>query len=137
MELYEVRPKSAVRHRFLHRWLHAASSSLHAKILVQDRERASVGSLNQDGRSRQYNTETCIVLESPALAGQLAELFEEATDLRHAFRVELDREAPRPALSWSTEEDDETVRYGDEPMSSAWLRLWRSVLGALIPERLL
>jgi putative cardiolipin synthase len=134
VELYEVRPGSDVRHRLLHRWWRASPSSLHAKIIVQDRARAIVGSLNQDPRSRLHNTEAWIVLESPELAADLAALFEEGTDLRHAFKVEQIKTGSMEALTWSTEDAGKTVRYDVEPMSSLWLRLWRAVLGALIPE---
>lgn len=29
------------------------------------------------------------------------------------------------------------VRYGVEPMTALWLRLWRGILGVLVPEHLL
>ncbi len=137
VELYEVRPESAAPHRFVQRWVYARSSSLHAKVIVQDRQRASVGSLNQDPRSRLHNTEACIILESPELAAELAGLFDEGVDLEHAFKVEHDAAAGEQALVWQTQERDEIVRYTVEPMSSPWLRLWRGILGVLIPEHLL
>lgn len=136
-ELYEVRPESDLPHRFLHRWLHATSASLHAKVLVQDRQRASVGSVNQDSRSRLHNTEACIVLESTELAAELAALFDESIDAGHAFQVELEQRGDRPTLVWRSEERGQFVRSDDEPMTSHWLRLWRSMLGVLIPEHLL
>lgn len=137
VELYEVRPESPAPRRFVRRWLYARSSSLHAKVIVQDRQRASVGSLNQDPRSRLHNTESCIVLESPELAAELAALFIEGIDLEHAFKVERDPAAGTEALSWDTQEGEQTVRYTVEPMSGPWLRLWRAILGVLIPEHLL
>ena len=137
VELYEVRPGSDIRHRFLHRWRHVSPSSLHAKIIVQDRARAIVGSLNQDPRSRLHNTEAWITLESPELAADLAALFEEGSDLQQAFKVEQNKTGGMEALTWIAEEGGKTVHYDVEPMSSRWLRLWRGVLGALIPEHLL
>ena len=137
VELYEVRPGGQIKHRLWHRWRHGSPSSLHAKIVVQDRARAIVGSLNQDPRSRLYNTEIWVALESAELATDLAALFEEGTDLRQAFKVEQNKAGGPEALAWSTEEDGEIVRYDVEPMSSIWMRLWRDFLGAVIPERLL
>jgi len=137
VELYEVRPESRAPHRFVQRWVHAKSSSLHAKVIVEDRRRASVGSLNQDPRSRLHNTESCIILESPELAAELAALFDEGIDLEHAFKVEYDPAGGKEALSWNSRESEQTVRYSVEPMTSPWLRLWREILGALIPEHLL
>jgi putative cardiolipin synthase len=130
VELFEARPEPSISHRRLHRWGRASPSSLHAKIVVQDRTRAIVGSLNQDPRSRLHNTEGWIALESPELAADLAELFEEASDLHHAFKLELNSDR----IAWKTEDDEGISRYEVEPNTSAWLRLWRKALGGLIPE---
>jgi putative cardiolipin synthase len=130
VELFETRPEPSIAHRRVHRWGRASPSSLHAKIVVQDRNRAIVGSLNQDPRSRLHNTEAWVALESPELAADLAELFEEASDLHHSFKLELNGER----ITWKTEEDEGASRYEVEPSTSAWLRLWREVLGGLIAE---
>ena len=137
VELYEVRPGSQINHRQWHRWRHASPSSLHAKIVVQDRVRVIVGSLNQDPRSRLLNTEIWIALESTELAADLAALFEEGTDLRQAYRVERIESGGTESLRWVAEEDGKLVSYDVEPQSGPWLRLWRDFLGAVIPERLL
>jgi cardiolipin synthase C len=136
-ELYEVRPIPGVRHRLSHRWGDASPSSLHAKLVVQDRRRAIVGSLNQDPRSRLHNTEAWIALDSAELAADLAALFDAAADAYHAFKVELDDAAGTDRIVWSTEEDAGIVRHDAEPAAGPWLHLWRSILGALIPEHLL
>ena len=137
VELYEVRPGSQINHRQWHRWRHASPSSLHAKIVVQDRVRVIVGSLNQDPRSRLLNTEIWIALESTELAADLVALFEEGTDLRQAYRVERIESGGTESLRWVAEEDGKLVSYDVEPQSGPWLRLWRDFLGAVIPERLL
>ena len=137
VELYEVRPGSLMEHPARHRWRHVSPSSLHAKIVVQDRSRAIVGSLNQDPRSRLLNTEIWVALESSELAADLALLFEEGTDLRQAYRVEEVTTGGAQSLTWIAEENGQAVRYDVEPMSGVWLRLWRDFLGAVIPERLL
>ena len=137
VELHEVRPTPGVRHRLSHRWGEASPSSLHAKIIVQDRRRAIVGSLNQDPRSRLHNTEAWIAVDSTELAADLAALFEAATDAHHAFKVELGATDGTDRLVWSTEEDNAIVRHGVEPVAGPWLRLWRGILGVLIPEHML
>ncbi len=137
VELYEARPTPGVRHRLSHRWGEASPSSLHAKIIVQDRRRAIVGSLNQDPRSRLHNTEAWIAVDSTELAADLAALFEAATDAHHAFKVELGATDGTDRLVWSTEEDNAIVRHGVEPVAGPWLRLWRGILGVLIPEHML
>jgi cardiolipin synthase C len=130
VELFEARPEPSTSHRRVHRWGRASPSSLHAKIVVLDRTRAIVGSLNQDPRSRLHNTEAWIAIESPDLAADLAELFEEASDLHHSFKLELSSDR----IAWKTEDDEGIRRYEVEPSTSAWLRLWRKALGGLIPE---
>ena len=137
VELYEVRPESRLRHRFSHRWIHRSLSSLHAKLIVQDRSRAIVGSLNQDPRSRLHNTEAWIVLDNAELAADLAALFEEGIDLQHVFRVKANPVGGKDALQWQTEEDGRPMRYDTEPMTGFWTRLLQDVLGGLIPEHML
>ena len=137
VELYEVRPGGLIEHPSRHRWRHVSAFSLHAKIVVQDRARAIVGSLNQDPRSRLLNTEIWVALESTELANDLAALFEEGTDLRQAYRVEVVTTGGVQSLAWIADENGKVVRYDVEPMAGLWLRLWRNFLGAVIPERLL
>lgn len=132
VQLYEARPESGAAHRRWHRWGRASPSSLHAKIIVQDRVRAIVGSLNLDARSRMHNTEAWISVDSAEIASDLASLFEEASDLHHAFTLELSRDGQ--IVEWQTEEDGKTARYDAEPASGIWLRLWRETLGIVIPE---
>jgi len=63
--------------------------SLHAKAIVIDRRFVFIGSMNLDPRSQLLNTEMGVLVESPALAEQVARFFEQAADPRSAFRVEL------------------------------------------------
>lgn len=137
MQLYELRPEPGRAHRRWHRWGHVSETSLHAKLIVQDRTRVIVGSLNQDPRSRLHNTEAWLAIDSAELAGDLASLFDEGTDLHHAFKVELGAPSDPESLAWATEEGETNTLTDIEPMSSAWLRLWRDVLGAILPEHLL
>ena len=137
VELFELRPQPDVGHRRSHRWGTASPASLHAKIIVKDGALAIVGSQNQDPRSRLHNTEAWITLDSAELAAELAALFEEGADPHHAFKVERNEAGGLDKLAWSTQVEGTTVRYNREPMSGLWLRLWRSLLGVLIPEHML
>ena len=137
VELFETRPETRRHHLFKHRWEHGSASSLHAKVIVQDRARAIIGSLNQDPRSRLYNTEAWIIIESEQLAGELAALFDEGTEPMHAFKLDARDNDGREGAVWTSEEDGSLQQYYDEPMSSPWLRFWRDVLGVVVPERLL
>ncbi|MBK6294641.1 MAG: hypothetical protein IPF55_10365 [Rhodoferax sp.] len=105
--------------------------------MVQDRARVIVGSMNQDPRSRLHNTEAWLVIESSTLAAELAAVFEEGTEPRHAYKVEQRLQEGIDALRWTTEDDGETLTYDVEPLTGPWLRLWRNLLGVLIPEHML
>jgi putative cardiolipin synthase len=104
---------------------------------VQDRSPAIVGSFNQDPRSQLHNTEAWIAIDSPELAGDLAALFGEASNMNHAFKVGMNPPTGSGALEWLTEEGGKSVRYDVEPMTELWLRAWRDLLDALIPEHML
>jgi putative cardiolipin synthase len=134
VELYEARPEAGPAHSRSHRWGRASPSSLHAKLVVQDRARAIVGSLNQDPRSRSHNTEGWIAIEGAELATDLAALFEEAAELHHSFKLELSGADDAQQIEWRSQEGGTSVRYDVEPNASVWLRLWRRTLGALVPE---
>ena len=136
VELFEMRPQTGFNHGRTH-WLQATAGSLHAKIVVQDRERAIVGSANQDPRSRRHNREIWLTVQSKDLAAELAALFDEASDKHHAYKVELATSGDAQWLEWHTEESGRTVVHAVEPAANPWLKLWRAVLGALIPEHLL
>ena len=104
---------------------------------MQDRQRAIVGSLNQDPRSHLHNTEAWIVIDSAEIASDLAALFVEGADLQHAFKVERNMKNGKEFLEWTTDDDGSTTRHAIEPMTGFWLRLWQDILGVLIPEHLL
>ena len=138
VELYELRPLPGTKHRIRPRWGHASPTSLHAKLVVQDRERVVVGSLNQDPRSRLHNTESWMVIESVELASELATYFDARTEPDYVFRLDMQTTPSGPdVLVWHSAEQGEPVRHDTEPMAGVWLRLWRSVLGLLIPEHML
>ncbi len=137
IELYETRLALDASHERPHRWLLPTPASLHAKIVVKDRRNAIVGSSNQDPRSRLHNTEAWVVVESPELAAQLVELFDEASDPEHAFSVQIEQDGDGDSLAWRSVENGKFVRTDTEPTASAWLRFWRGFLGILIPEHML
>jgi putative cardiolipin synthase len=116
----------------------SSGATLHAKAVVVDRRFVLVGSMNLDPRSRLANTEVAVLVESEVLAGQLATLFEEASSLDHAFRVELARRGDEDApLVWIGREEGKQVRYDSEPLAGWWRRTLSRLLGTLAPEELL
>lgn len=138
VELFELRPEPGVRHSIRHRWRGSSSAALHAKLVIIDRSKVLLGSMNLDPRSRMHNTEAWISVESHELASRLAELVDESTEPEHSFQLSL---AATPqnteSITWTTEEEGRTVIYESEPMTSGWVRLWRSLLSVLVPEHML
>jgi putative cardiolipin synthase len=137
VELYEMRPTGSLA--TARNWQVGASSgaSLHTKAILIDRRQVIVGSMNLDPRSRLYNTEIALLLESPQLGARLGSLFEQAVQPAHAFNVKLAGIGPdQMELVWITEEDGKPARYDHEP-AGLWRRFLSQLLGALAPEDLL
>ena len=63
---------------------------LHVKAMVIDRERVFIGSMNLDPRSAQINSEMGVIVDSPALAEELARAMERDMAPENAWRVTLD-----------------------------------------------
>ncbi len=68
----------------------SSDASLHAKMMIFDREQAFVGSFNFDPRSANLNTEVGVVLNSKLLASQVAKDLDNSI-LSIAYRVTLDK----------------------------------------------
>jgi putative cardiolipin synthase len=94
--------------------------SLHAKMFVFDRSRLFLGSMNFDQRSMHLNTEIGFIIDSPALAQQMAARFEAMVQPVNAYQVELrhDGATAKPGLVWRTQEDGKSVDYLTEPARS-------------------
>ena len=66
--------------------------SLHAKLVVFDRRRVYVGSLNLDPRSIQINTEIGLLIDSAPLAQGILEAFEQDMSPENSYVVRLDKD---------------------------------------------
>lgn len=89
---------------------------LHSKCMVADRQRVYVGSMNFDPRSAKTNSEMGVLIDSPALAEDLARLIERDLQPANSWRVEVDAAG---RLSWT--HDRTTV--GRQPARNAWQRV--------------
>jgi len=78
VKLYELRPEAAGARGPRGSGIAIGSSraSLHAKTFVFDRTSVFIGSVNIDARSLEQNTEVGVLVESPELAAQVADLFD-------------------------------------------------------------
>ncbi len=116
----------------------SSGASLHAKAISVDRKHVVIGSMNLDPRSRLSNTEIAVTIDSTEIGAQLGALFDEATALDQAYRVELGEPGnAQPALVWHGMEGGEHVRHADEPNASWWRRLIADLFAAFAPEELL
>jgi putative cardiolipin synthase len=124
IEVYEFKP---VQGRRLSSGLTGSKSkaSLHAKAYVIDRKILVIGSMNLDRRSASLNTELALFIDSPELAGQVADLFERGIAPRASYHVTLNSPASMAQwkaagmlsspLRWQTEEDGHQVTYDFDP----------------------
>ncbi|MEQ5839290.1 phospholipase D family protein [Paraburkholderia acidicola] len=108
-------------------------ASLHAKTYVIDRKILVIGSMNLDPRSAHLNTELALVIHSEALAGEVATLFDRATQPEISYRVTLATPAERARLKadsvtespliWTDVEDGQRHTYNLDPHAGFYRNL--------------
>jgi putative cardiolipin synthase len=107
---------------------------LHAKLAVVDRRWFYVGSMNMDRRSAHCNTELGLIVDSPELAQELADLIQRER-MPASFAVS---EAPENGgLQWAFLRDGRRWVLRQEPDSSWTQRLRWSLLSMVVDEDLL
>ena len=126
--IYELMRVARVRSRRDRRLTGSSGSSLHAKTFSVDHARVFVGSFNLDPRSASLNTEMGLVIESPALAAQIAAAFEDDIPGR-SYRVTL---SERGRLQWSERHENGEIVHTTEP-GTGWLKRLGVALMALLP----
>ena len=131
VELYELRPMLGDRPKVVGTF-RSAQASLHVKSIIVDRSTLFVGSMNIDPRSIGLNTETGLIIRSPALAQAVARLFDDS--LRDsAYRVtKVDGQ-----LRWTTHQNGKEVVVNHEPDVGFSRRAWIQLLAPFTPEELL
>lgn len=110
-----------------------AGSALHAKTFTVDDARIFIGSFNFDPRSANLNTELGFVIESPALAGQVQDSFEQLVPAS-AYEVRLGESGE---LYWLEHVNGKVVRHDVEPGTTGFQRAAIAVLSRLPIEWLL
>jgi len=132
VELYEMDSNLTREQRKQKRGMEGSSkASLHAKSFILDRREVFIGSLNLDPRSVVENTEVGVMLESPALAGKMAQWFDDNID-RVAFRVELvENDNGDETLRWTGHRDGKENIYYADPYTSIWRRMGIGLLSLL------
>lgn len=101
----------------------SSAASLHAKSFVVDRRRVFIGSLNLDPRSVRENTEMGLVIDSPAIAGDMMAWYETFV-ADTAYRVQLEpSHAGMDRLVWRANGADGPRTWHHEPEASLPRRL--------------
>jgi putative cardiolipin synthase len=109
---------------------------LHGKLMVFDRQRIFIGSMNFDERSRHLNTEIGLIIDSPDLAEVTAARFNGMAQLQNAYQPSIvAADADRAGhLQWTTQEQGVVVVYPKEPAPNPWRRFLVTLL-AWLPVR--
>jgi cardiolipin synthase C len=99
--------------------------TLHLKAVVGDRNRCFIGSLNLDPRATDINTESGLLIESPALASQLGALIETLGNEQNSWKVSQDENG---RLRWESRGE---VRRRPPPAS--WGQRFLGWFAGLLP----
>lgn len=113
----------------------SSGSTLHAKTFAVDDHHVFIGSFNFDPRSALYNTEMGFVIDSPKLAIQMREYFEERVS-PSTYKVKLDENG---RLYWIeiNENGNSPIHYDHEPHVGFLNRTFIAALSYLPMERFL
>ena len=111
----------------------SSDTSLHAKTFAVDGLHVFVGSFNFDPRSAHLNTELGFVIDSPAMAGEIATAFDRSIPTI-AYQVRLSQSGE---LYWLEHPGGQVLRKDIEPGTSFWQRAGVRLLSILPIERLL
>lgn len=131
IEIYETRPKASSQVKKGHSRA-SGSMGLHGKVIIADRKKMFVGSMNLDSRSKNLNTEMGVVLESKELASLSAKQIIEALPAI-AYELKLDDHQ----IEWIETNGDKTKTYEVDPHTTWWKRTKTWFFSLFIPESLL
>jgi putative cardiolipin synthase len=117
VKIYEVRPDADVSGSELVA-AGGAKATLHTKAFIVDRKELFIGSFNFDPRSANINTELGVIIKSPEMAAQFAEVVDSrvATQAYEVFLNEEDQ------LRWRSTENGVEVIDKKEPQTTWWQR---------------
>ncbi|HSW07471.1 phospholipase D-like domain-containing protein [Aquabacterium sp.] len=133
VDIHELSPQLAARSNSLGPF-GSSAARLHAKVAVVDRRFVAIGSVNMDGRSARLNTEMGLVIDSPALAADIARLMHPGT-AAGSYQLRLVDGGER--IEWLASEGGRQQVLAQEPGSGWVTRLKLSLLSLLIAEEML
>jgi putative cardiolipin synthase len=114
VDLWEFRPDPAIQSAIVDvPPVSAGFTGLHSKCAVADRRYVFIGSMNLDPRSRAINTEMGAMIDSPALAEDLARIIERNMTGANAWHVQMDENGK---LFWENDEEKVTKQPARDGM---------------------
>ena len=126
VRLYEVRADASISSNE-RVGTDSAKSTLHAKAFIVDRRRLFIGSFNWNQRSGNIDTEMGVIIDSPELAGEFADLFH-SLERDKSYELFLNDDGN---LRWRGEENGQEVILSKEPQTSWWQRFSAGFLRTL------
>jgi putative cardiolipin synthase len=116
-KLYELRSDADLRAELVDLApIRSEFVGLHTKAMVIDRKRAFIGSMNLDPRSEILNSEMGVVIDSPALAEQLARRMERDMEGINSWQVSL---TPEGEVRWRSDAGE----LSSQPARDVWQRI--------------
>jgi len=121
VELYELRPDPEILEHYKQVESRVAEShaGLHTKAFVVDGRLSMIGSYNMDPRSRIWNSEIGLLIDSEEFAATVLAAMEADFKPANSYRVTLDENRN---LVWTAQGPDGPVVWHKEPGTSAWQR---------------
>ena len=121
IELHELRPDPEILEHYKQVESRVAEShaGLHTKAFVVDRRLSMIGSYNMDPRSRIWNSEIGLLIDSEEFAATVLEIMETDLDPANSYQVTLDEKGN---LVWTANGPDGPVVWNKEPGTTAWQR---------------
>ena len=139
VRLYELRPDAESKKLYVADTALLSKLSLHAKVVVFDKEKVFVGTLNLDPRSMILNTEVGVLVHSPELARMITKDLEVDFQAQNRWQLDLERDAVwgedemETYLVWITDKNGKEKRYYREP-AGFWLKVKAAFLSLLPVE---
>jgi putative cardiolipin synthase len=129
VRIFEVRPDADVAGADLIA-ASGAKTTLHTKAFIVDRREIFIGSFNFDPRSARINTELGVIIRSPEMAGQTADLIE-AKLAEQTYEVFLNEKGK---LRWRGLENGQEVILDKEPQTT-WSQRFAAGFMRILPIR--
>ncbi len=134
VDIYEVSSKQLKTNPRVGPSLGTTIGRSHAKLIVFDRRRTFIGSMNMDLRSSRTNTEVGLLIDSPEFAVQIGDL---VGTIRSAGSYHVRLSPATDDLEWVTYENGAESVSSEEPEVDAITRLKVLLLSPFVAESLL